>query len=153
MWMSQDAWYISHWCNWPAHEAWYMKNDTATEVRTCQCKFQLITFPFRTTTHVNAYKLSDTWSLLDRNENGNIRCKLKKSWMKSMLGLKILVNLWNIAIILHEENFFRWVRKIAVSDHHLCCVCQSIRMEQPCSHWIFMKFSTWVLFENLSRIF
>jgi hypothetical protein len=38
---------------------WYMKNDTATKVRTCQCKFQLITVPLRITIHVIAYKLSD----------------------------------------------------------------------------------------------
>ena len=34
-----------------------MKNDTAAEVRTCQCKFQLITVPLRTTMHIIACKL------------------------------------------------------------------------------------------------
>jgi len=72
---------------------WYMKNGTATEVRTCQCKFQHIIVPLTTPIHIIAYKLSDIWSLLDRNENGGIKCRLKKSWMKSVLGFKILVNL------------------------------------------------------------
>ena len=81
MWVSQDSCYFnSHCCNWPAHKAWhflrwnavrveqddvhsiwwYVKNGTVTEVRTCQCKFQFITFPLRTTMHIFAYKLSDT---------------------------------------------------------------------------------------------
>jgi hypothetical protein len=83
-----------------------MKNDTPTEVRTCQSKFQHITVPLRTNMHIIACKLSDMWSLLDRNENGNIKCKLKKSWMKSVIGLKILVNLRNSTIIFNEENIF-----------------------------------------------
>lgn len=78
MWVSQDPCYFnSHYCNWPARKAWYflrwnaihveqgdmysiwwyVKNDTATEVRTCQCKFQRITVPLRTIMHIIAYKL------------------------------------------------------------------------------------------------
>jgi len=72
---------------------WYVKNATAPEERTYQCKFQHITVPLTTPVHIIANKLSDIWSLLDRNENGDIKCKLKKSWMKSVLGFKILVNL------------------------------------------------------------
>jgi hypothetical protein len=75
-----EAWYFLHWNAIHVEHVvmyciyWYVKNDTATEVRTFQCKFQHITVLLGATVLIIAYKLSDTGSLLDRNKNVNIKC-------------------------------------------------------------------------------
>jgi len=69
----------------------------------------------------------------------------------------IIENTWIHVCVQKVECLVAFAKFLKTTISFVLClsVCPSIRMEQPRLHneWIFMKFGSWLFFENLSRKF